>query len=46
MLSRGDAADTVITEAFSLGWPDAPHRVLASCVDAVEEPGPDPVGDR
>ncbi|HEX6492680.1 MAG TPA: nitronate monooxygenase [Candidatus Dormibacteraeota bacterium] len=26
--------DTVLTEAYSLGWPDAPHRVLRSCVDA------------
>lgn len=26
--------DTVLTEAFSHGWPDAPHRVLRSCVDA------------
>jgi hypothetical protein len=24
----------VLTEAFSLGWPDAPHRVLRSCIDA------------
>ncbi|MGZ4209365.1 MAG: NAD(P)H-dependent flavin oxidoreductase [Actinomycetota bacterium] len=28
------AADTVLTTAFSVGWPDAPHRVLRSCVDA------------
>jgi nitronate monooxygenase len=26
--------DTVLTEAFAVGWPDAPHRVLRSCVDA------------
>ncbi|HEY2703900.1 MAG TPA: nitronate monooxygenase [Candidatus Dormibacteraeota bacterium] len=26
--------DTVLTEAFSAGWPDAPHRVLRSCLDA------------
>jgi NAD(P)H-dependent flavin oxidoreductase YrpB (nitropropane dioxygenase family) len=26
--------DTVLTEAFSLMWPDAPHRVLRSCVEA------------
>jgi NAD(P)H-dependent flavin oxidoreductase YrpB (nitropropane dioxygenase family) len=43
MLSAATAADTVLTEAFSLGWPDAPHRVLASCVEAVGKPGPDPV---
>ncbi|MGI8605577.1 MAG: NAD(P)H-dependent flavin oxidoreductase [Gaiellaceae bacterium] len=26
--------DTVLTEAFGLDWPDAPHRVLRSCVEA------------
>ncbi|HNH37067.1 MAG TPA: nitronate monooxygenase, partial [Microthrixaceae bacterium] len=26
--------DTTITEAFSGGWPNAPHRVLISCVTA------------
>ena len=28
------ARDTVYTEAFSVGWPDAPHRVLRACVEA------------
>jgi NAD(P)H-dependent flavin oxidoreductase YrpB (nitropropane dioxygenase family) len=28
------AADTCITEAFSGLWPDAPHRVLRSAIDA------------
>lgn len=28
------AQDTILTEAFSMGWPDAPHRVLRRCVDA------------
>jgi NAD(P)H-dependent flavin oxidoreductase YrpB (nitropropane dioxygenase family) len=28
--------DTVLTTTFSLFWPDAPHRVLRSCVEAVE----------
>ena len=28
------ADDTVITTAFGDGWPDAPHRVLKSAVDA------------
>jgi NAD(P)H-dependent flavin oxidoreductase YrpB (nitropropane dioxygenase family) len=27
------AEDTVLTEAFSTHWPDAPHRVLRSCVE-------------
>jgi NAD(P)H-dependent flavin oxidoreductase YrpB (nitropropane dioxygenase family) len=28
--------DTVLTEAFSTNWPDAPHRVLRSSVEAAE----------
>jgi nitronate monooxygenase len=28
--------DTVLTEAFSVMWPHAPHRVLRSCVEAAE----------
>jgi NAD(P)H-dependent flavin oxidoreductase YrpB (nitropropane dioxygenase family) len=28
------AEDTVLTEAFGVGWPNAPHRVLRSAVDA------------
>jgi len=31
-LIAAQAADTVYTEAFSVGWPDAPHRVLRSCI--------------
>jgi len=30
------AADTVLTERFSVMWPDAPHRVLRSAVAAAE----------
>jgi nitronate monooxygenase len=30
------AEDTVYTEAFSTNWPDAPHRVLRSCLQAAE----------
>jgi NAD(P)H-dependent flavin oxidoreductase YrpB (nitropropane dioxygenase family) len=33
------AADTVLTTAFGAGWPDAPHRVLRSCVAAGEKLG-------
>lgn len=29
------AEDTVLTTTFSALWPDAPHRVLQACVDAV-----------
>jgi len=35
--------DTVLTETFSTGWPDAPHRVLASSARAAQAVGPDPV---
>jgi NAD(P)H-dependent flavin oxidoreductase YrpB (nitropropane dioxygenase family) len=28
--------DTVLTEAFSVMWPNAPHRVLRSCVEAAQ----------
>ena len=35
-LIAASAGDTVLTEAFSVMWPDAPHRVLRSSVDAAE----------
>lgn len=31
-LAASTAEDTVLTTAFSAGWPDAPHRVLRACV--------------
>jgi NAD(P)H-dependent flavin oxidoreductase YrpB (nitropropane dioxygenase family) len=30
------ASDTVLSEAFSVMWPDAPHRVLRSSVEAAQ----------
>ncbi len=33
-LIRARAEDTILTETFSVNWPNAPHRVLRSCVDA------------
>ena len=33
-LLRASGEDTVLTEAFSAMWPNAPHRVLRSCVAA------------
>jgi nitronate monooxygenase len=36
LLSAGSAHDTILTTAFSGGWPDAPHRVLRSAVAAAE----------
>ena len=34
------AGDTVLTTAFGDGWPDAPHRVLKSSIEAGEKLGP------
>jgi nitronate monooxygenase len=36
LLVAAAGEDTVYTEAFSVMWPDAPHRVLRSAVDAAE----------
>ncbi len=33
-LAAAEAEDTELTETFALAWPNAPHRVLRSCVDA------------
>ena len=38
-LIEAKSDDTVLTTAFGDGWPDAPHRVLASCVEAGEARG-------
>jgi NAD(P)H-dependent flavin oxidoreductase YrpB (nitropropane dioxygenase family) len=35
-LLAASATDTVLTTAFGVGWPDAPHRVLRSAVVAAE----------
>ncbi|SDB21810.1 NAD(P)H-dependent flavin oxidoreductase [Belnapia rosea] len=35
-LIEARAEDTVYTGMFNVGWPDAPHRVLRSCVQAAE----------
>ena len=43
-LIRARAEDTVLTEAFSVNWPNAPHRVLRSCVEAAESFKGDLVG--
>src|SRR5207302_289671 len=44
-LSAANAKDTILTEAFSTNWPNAPHRVLRSCVEAVERFQGDVVGE-
>jgi nitronate monooxygenase len=44
-LARARAEDTVLTKAFSVMWPDAPHRVLQSCVDQAKALDNDAVGE-
>jgi NAD(P)H-dependent flavin oxidoreductase YrpB (nitropropane dioxygenase family) len=39
------AEDTILTTAFSGGWPDAPHRVLRSAIDAADAFDGDVVGE-
>jgi NAD(P)H-dependent flavin oxidoreductase YrpB (nitropropane dioxygenase family) len=39
------AADTRLTEAFSVMWPDAPHRVLRSAIVAAEALKDDVIGE-
>jgi NAD(P)H-dependent flavin oxidoreductase YrpB (nitropropane dioxygenase family) len=36
LLFAARAGDTVLTDAFSVGWPDAPHRVLRSALVAAQ----------
>lgn len=36
LVDAASGEDTVVTTAFSVGWPDAPHRVLRSALDAAE----------
>jgi NAD(P)H-dependent flavin oxidoreductase YrpB (nitropropane dioxygenase family) len=43
-LVSASADDTVLTGAFNVGWPDAPHRVLRSAVDAAEGTDRETVG--
>ena len=38
------ADDTVVTEAFSTDWPNAPHRVLRSSIEAATANQTEPVG--
>jgi len=35
-LIEAEAKDTVYTDVFTPNWPNAPHRVLRSCVEAVQ----------
>ncbi|MGE3804317.1 MAG: NAD(P)H-dependent flavin oxidoreductase [Gemmataceae bacterium] len=40
--ARGE--DTIYTEAYSANWPNAPHRVLRSCIEAAGKLPAGPVG--
>jgi nitronate monooxygenase len=39
------ADDSVLTEAFGVGWPNAPHRVLQSSIDAATAAPDDVIGE-
>lgn len=43
-LVRASEGDTVVTTAFGVGWPDAPHRVLRSALEAATAYDGDVVG--
>ncbi len=45
-LIAAEAKDTVLTEAFSTNWPNAPHRVLRACVEAMGRFPSEVVGER
>lgn len=45
-LIAAEAKDTILTEAFSANWPNAPHRVLRSCVEAMEGAKTEIIGER
>ncbi len=40
-----DSDDAVLTEAFGVGWPNSPHRVLRSAIDAATAAPSDIVGE-
>jgi nitronate monooxygenase len=45
-LIAAEAKDTIYTDVFSHGWPDAPHRVLRASVEAAQAFEGDIVGQR
>jgi len=44
LLVSAGAADTELTECFSVGWPSAPHRVLSSSIVAAHALSAEPAG--
>ncbi len=45
-LIASEPEDTVVTEAFSEGWPNAPHRVLRFCIEEAQNFKGDIVGHK
>jgi len=45
-LIAAQATDTIYTYRFDVGWPDAPHRVLRSCLEAAQAFQSDIVGEQ
>ena len=43
-LLRAEPEDTILTEAYSANWPNAPHRVLRGCIEAAQALTDDLVG--
>jgi nitronate monooxygenase len=43
-LLRAEPEDTILTEAYSANWPNAPHRVLRGCIEAAQALADDLVG--
>lgn len=43
-LIAAEAEDTVVTQAYDLGFPNAPHRVLRSCLEAAQATEDEVVG--
>src|SRR5271166_2609808 len=41
---RPKPEDTILTEAYSANWPNAPHRVLRGCIEAAQALTDDLVG--
>lgn len=44
-LIRASAEDSILTEAFSTNWPNAPHRVLRNCIQAMQRATGEVIGD-
>jgi len=44
-LLEASAADTIVTDAFGADWPDAPHRVLRSALEAARALSQDVAGE-